>query len=276
MLPALALLVTFMVYPALQMVRYGFTNATLVDPSAATFVGWRNFTRLANDGEFRDSIVHTFYFALLIVPIQSFLALLLAVLINQPLRGRAFFRTAFFSPVVTSMVVVSVLWSFFYSGDGLFNAVLQDLHLPSQPFLQDTSQAMPALVVMSIWQGVGYQMVLFLAGLQGIPEQLYEASTIDGASKFAQFWLITIPQLRNTIIFVVVITTTFAFKLFTQVYVMTGGGPFGVTRTIIFELVQNGIQYSRLGYGSAMAVVFFLLVLLIQVIQRALIREDRA
>jgi ABC-type sugar transport system permease subunit len=172
--------------------------------------------------------------------------------------------------------VVSVLWSFFYSGDGLFNAVLQDLRLPTQPFLQSTAQAMPALVAMSIWQGVGYQMILFLAGLQGIPEQLYEASTIDGASRFAQFWLITIPQLRNTIVFVVVITTTFAFKLFTQVYVMTGGGPFGVTRTIIFELVQSGIQYSRLGYGSAMAAVFFLLVMLIQVLQRALIREERA
>lgn len=275
-LPALVLLLLFLLYPALQSFRMSFTNAFMADPAHANFVGLANYKALLHDPRFWHALVNTAYFAAVVVPVQTGLGLLLAVLLNRPLRFRRFFRMVFFSPVVTSMVVVAVLWDLMYSRDGLINGLLANLSIPAQPWLNSPGEAMPAIILMSVWQGVGYQMILFLSGLQDIPPDLYESARIDGASPLQQFLYITVPALRNTFVFVIVVTTVFAFKLFTQVYVMTGGGPFDATRTLILDIYEYAFVYSRAGYASALATVFFAIVLAVQALQRWLIREERA
>jgi len=215
-----------------------------------------------------------------VVPLQTFFALVLAVLVNQKLRFINLFRTIYFSPVVRTMVVVSIIWYFFYNpGAGLINQMIRFISfgkLGPYSWLKDTALALPSIMVLSVWQGVGFQMVIYLAGLQGIPNELYEAGRVDGANAWQQFWQITIPQLRNTTIFVIISTTILAFKLFTQVWVMTRGGPQGATKTIIVLLYEEGFKMLRVGYASAIGVLFFLIVLAISLIQRIYLREERA
>jgi multiple sugar transport system permease protein len=179
------------------------------------------------------------------------------------------FRTIYFSPIVTPLVVVAVVWSFLYNpGQGLINEFIRAIsfgHLGSYNWLSNPELALPAIMLLSIWQGVGFQMVVYLAGLQGIPESLYEAARVDGAGRWHQFWHITLPQLRNTIIFVLIATTILSFKLYTQVEVMTQGGPENATATVVWYIVHQSIHNVRIGYASAIAVVFFL-ILLIRVI----------
>ncbi|MGA9533316.1 MAG: sugar ABC transporter permease, partial [Anaerolineales bacterium] len=204
----------------------------------------------------------------------------LAILVNQKLRGMNIFRTIYFSPVVVTMVVVSVIWFFLYNpGEGLINEFIQTVsfgRLGPYNWLQDTSLAMPAIMVLSIWQGVGFQMVIYLAGLQEIPGALYEAAEVDGATRWQQFRHITLPQLRNTTIFVVLATTILAFRLFTQVEVMTQGGPQNSTMTTIVHVVHQGWGSLKVGYASAMTFVFFVIVLAISLLQRVLLPEERA
>jgi multiple sugar transport system permease protein len=212
--------------------------------------------------------------------LQTFLALLLAVLVNQKLRFINLFRTIYFSPVVTTMVVVSIVWYVLYNpGEGLINQFISFISfgkLGPYSWLNDTSLALPAIMLLSIWQGVGFQMVIYLAGLQSIPDELYEAGRVDGANSWQQFWHITIPQLRNTTIFVIISTTILAFKLFTQVWVMTRGGPQGASKTIIVLLYQEGFTMLRVGYASAIGVLFFLIVLGVSILQRIYLKEERA
>jgi multiple sugar transport system permease protein len=190
------------------------------------------------------------------------------------------FRTIYFSPVVTTMVVVSTIWFFLYNpGEGLINAFIQTIsfgRLGPYSWLQDTKLVFPAIMLMSIWQGVGFQMVIYLAGLQEIPTSMYEAAQVDGANKIQQFFNVTLPQLRNTTIFVVLATTILAFKLFTQVEVMTKGGPQNASMTTIVHAVHQGWGNLKVGYASAITVVFFLIVLGVSLLQRYFLREERA
>ncbi len=281
-LPAILLLAIFLLIPFIVAFVLSFTNQRLItNPNLPTqFIGFRNYIRLLNDFEFLQALKNNFYFSVIVVPLQTFFALLLAILVNQKLRFISLFRTIYFSPVVTTMVVVAIIWYFLYNpGEGFINQVLQVISfgkLGPYRWLNDTSLAMPAIMVLSIWQGVGFQMIIYLAGLQGIPEELYEASHVDGANQWQQFFYITIPQLRNTTIFVVISTTILAFKLFTQVWVMTRGGPQGATRTAIVYLYEQGFQRLRVGYASTIAVLFFLIVLCVSLIQRFYLKEERA
>jgi len=215
-----------------------------------------------------------------VVPVQTGFALLLALLINQRLKAINAFRTIYFSPVVTTMVVVAIIWTFLYNpGRGFINAFLNTISfglLGPYDWLNDPKLALPAIMVLSIWQGVGFQMVIYLAGLQEIPTFLYEAAQIDGASKRQQFFYVTLPQLRNTTIFVVIATTILAFKLFTQNWVMTKGGPQNATMTTIIHVYVQGFKQGRIGYASAITVVFFLIVLAISLLQRVILREERS
>jgi multiple sugar transport system permease protein len=225
-----------------------------------------------------QSLVNNMLFTIFVVPIQSGIALALALLVNQKIRGVNVFRTTYFSPVVTSMAVISVVWIFLYNPDvGLINRFLSTISfglIEPINWLGEKRTALPAILIMSVWQGAGFQMVIFLAGLQGIPEVLYEAAGIDGANGFQKFRNITLPGLRNTTIFVVITTTIFAFRLFTQVDVMTQGGPRDdATSTVVFHAVQEGFRGKRLGYGATVSVVFFLIVLLIALFQRLLLRS---
>lgn len=232
----------------------------------------------AGDATFYRSLLNIFYFVIVVVPLQTSLALLLAMLVNQNIVGSNFFRTVYFSPVVTAMAIVSVLWFFLYNpSEGLINSFLNVFGIGPFEWLEHPASAMPAIILMSIWQGVGFQMVIFLAGLQEIPEALYEASSLDGANLFQRFRYVTLPSLRNTTLFVVISTTILAFKLFVQVDVMTfgRGGPEDATVTTVLHMVNEGFRSSQqVGYASAIAVVFVLIVLTISIIQRRVLREE--
>lgn len=279
--PALLLIAIFIVLPFLMSVVLSFTDQRLVpNPNVPTsFIGWRNYLRLAEDGEFLNAFFRTATFTILVVPLQCAMGLGAALLINAKLPMRQLFRGIYFLPTVISMVVVSVIWSSLYQREGFFNYALTSLTFgAAQPvdWLQNPYTAMPALVLLSAWQGFPFQMVVYLAGLQGIAQELYEAARIEGANRKQEFWYVTLPSLRNTHILVAITTTIFAFKLFTQVQLLTQGGPSGVTDTLVRVMYMQGFRQGKVGVGAAAAVVFFLLVLAISLIQRRLVKEERA
>lgn len=232
---------------------------------------------LASDVVFMKALRNTFLFVLVIAPAQGGLALLLALMINQKLRGISFFRAVYFMPVVVSIVVVSLLWRFIYDGDnGLLNNVLSWLtfgQFEPVDWLGNASTALPAIMVMSIWQAVGFHMVIWLAGLQTIPPTLYEAANIEGASRWQSFRYVTWPGLRNTAVLVLIVITMQAFALFAQIDVMTNGGPLDSTQTMVFQAVERGYRKQDIAAGSVICVVLFLIVLTISLVQRYLTRE---
>ncbi len=235
---------------------------------------------IAKDPTFMRALVNTAIFVLVIVPGQGGLALIMALLVNQRLRGMNIFRTIYFSPVVTSMAVIAIVWKFLYNPEqGLINRFLVNIsfgHITPPGWLVDSDTALLAIIILSAWQAAGFQMVIFLAGLQGISESLYEAAQIDGANTWQQFRFVTLPQLRNTTIFVVISTTILAFRLFTQIDVLTKGGPKDSTVTVVFHAVDQGFRQQKIGYGSAITVIFFVIVVTIALIQNALMRSERA
>lgn len=282
-LPAILLLFVFLLIPFLMAIGLSFSDQRLVpNPNLATqFVGLRNFVRIFADETFYRAVLNNFLFVIIVVPVQTALALLLAIFVNQKLKAVNVFRTIYFSPVVVTMVVVAVIWTFLYNpGEGLINKFVATITfglLGPYDWLNNPNLAFPAIMLLSIWQGVGFQMIIYLAGLQDIPVYLYEAGQIDGANKFQQFLHITFPMLRNTTIFVVLATTILAFRLFTQVWVMQGpsGHPQGSTITMIVYAVNQGFKQGKIGYASAITVVFFIIVLLVSILQRVFIREER-
>jgi len=276
-IPALVLLITFVFTPFALTIYYAFTDYYLLKPDATTFIGLENFKNLMQDEIFITSIKNTFYFVIVVVPIQTALALGLALLIRQKTAGIKFFRTAFFSPTVMSMVVVSILWTFIYNPNGgLLNEMLGMFGIPAQPFLTSPKQAMNAIILMSAWQGAGYQMMIFLAGLNDIPEHLYEAASMDGANSIQKFIHITIPGLKNVLVFVFITITIAAFKLLIQPMVMTQGGPLNSTKTIIYNIYETGYKFRDMGYAAAMSVVFLVLVLVISLVQRKVTADKNA
>lgn len=234
----------------------------------------------ARDPQFLRSIANTLLFALLVVPIQTLLAFGMALWVNQQFRGRVFLRTVFFAPVITSMVVVSAIWGLMLHHDsGLVNQILLatfGAHAPQPDWLGDSRIAMLSIAIMSAWQGAGFQMLIFLSGLQGISREQYEAAQVMGASQWQQFAFITVPSLRRTIVFVTLATTIAAFGLFTQVDILTGGGPQDATSTIIFHSVRVGFREQDIAYGSAMSLFFFVLVLVLALVQKKLMERGGA
>ncbi|WP_341211799.1 sugar ABC transporter permease [uncultured Limimaricola sp.] len=232
---------------------------------------------LARDVVFMTAVVNTLKFVIVVAPLQAALALGLALLINQRLRGINLFRMIYFMPVVVSIVVVSLLWRFIYDGnDGLLNNMLSGLTFGAfEPvdWLGNPDTALPAIMAMSIWQAVGFHMVIWLAGLQTISPTLYEAAEIEGASRWQTFRYVTWPGLRNTAVLILIVITMQAFALFAQIDVMTGGGPLDSTQTIVFQAVERGYGKQDISGGSTISVVLFLMVLTISLIQRYLTRE---
>ena len=232
---------------------------------------------LARDLVFMKALTNTLFFVAVVAPLQSLIALLLALMINQKLRGINVFRTVYFMPVVVSIVVVSLLWRFIYDGrSGLLNNLLQFLsfgHFKPIDWLGNPDTAIWAIIVMSIWQAVGFHMVIWLAGLQNIPLTLYEAADIEGASSWQKFRFVTWPGLRNTAVLILVVITMQAFALFSQIDVMTNGGPLDSTQTLVFQAVQRGYEQQNIAGGSAISVLLFLMVLTISLVQRYVTRE---
>lgn len=271
--PAAVLMIVFLIIPILLTFGLAFTNARLISPVPARFVGVDNFVRLFSNDTFWKSLLNTVIFTIVIVPVQSGIALGLALLVNAKVRGTNFFRTVYFLPVVTSMVVVSMLWLFMYQPDGLINVLLAKIGIKGPDWLGDPRTALFAIIVLSIWQAVGFHMIIWLSGLQTIPGELYEAASLDGAGKWQQFVHVTWPGLRQTAIFILITITIAAFSLFTQVNIMTQGGPLDATSTLVYMAVFSGFQQQQTGYASAISLVFFALVLTVSLIQRYLTRD---
>lgn len=232
---------------------------------------------LASDVVFLKALRNTVLFVAIVSPLQASFALCLALLINQRVRGINIFRTIYFMPVVISMVVVSMLWRFIYDGqNGLLNTLLSyftfGLFEPVD-WLGQTTTALPSIMAMSIWQGVGFHMIIWLSGLQTIPATLYEAARIEGSSKWQTFRYVTWPGLRNTAVLVVVIITMQAFTLFPQIAVMTSGGPLDSTQSLVFQMVERGYGKQDISGGSTISVFLFLFVFAITLLQRWLMRE---
>ncbi|MBT2989249.1 MAG: sugar ABC transporter permease [Candidatus Thiodiazotropha sp. (ex Ctena orbiculata)] len=278
--PALLGLLLFILLPFATALVLAFTDLRLGSPLAVNFVGTDQFLSLFNDPDFIRALLNNLLFAAVVVPLQTILALALALLLNRGLPGTVAFRTLFFMPVVFPMSLVAVIWSLIYAPgeNGMMNAFLQWASFglwEAKDFLRDPLLAMPAIMLLSIWQGVGFQMVILLAGLQGIPQTLYEAAALDGAGRWRQLLHITLPQLRNPLIFVMLVTTILAFRLFDQVQIMTRGGPENATTTVVYEIVQAAFARQQVALASAMTVVFFLLVLSITWLQRRFTHHER-
>jgi multiple sugar transport system permease protein len=273
MLPAALLLVTFLFVPIALTFALAFTDARLVSPRPAQFVGLENFTRLFSDSTFWASLRNTLVFALVIVPIQSACALGLALLVNVKMRGTNFFRTVYFLPVVTSMVVVSMLWLFLYQPNGLINQALARFGIQGPDWLNDPRTALFAIILMSAWQAMGFHMVIWLSGLQTISAELYEAAELDGCGAWHKFRYVTWPGLRQTRTFILITITISAFSLFTQVNIMTQGGPLDSTTTVVLMAVRTGFEQQQTGYASAISLVFFVLVLLVTLVQHYFTRD---
>ena len=261
--PAVILLIAFLVVPMIYTVYFSGFKYQIMRPDAMKFIGFENYQKLFSDKNFWLALKNTVYFTVIVVPCQCVLALALALLVSKKFRGVAIFRTMYFAPQLTSMVVISVLWSVLYNANpntGLINSILVSRGMSPIKFLSDASTAMNSIIFMSAWQGAGYQMMIFLAGLQGIPRDQYEAASVDGATKFKQFLYITIPGLKGTIKYVIMITMIQAMKLFTQPYIMTQGGPKNSTKTLVYYIYTQGFQKGNFGYACSIAAVFFVIV----------------
>ncbi|MCP1101745.1 fructooligosaccharide transport system permease protein [Aequitasia blattaphilus] len=274
--PALTLLIIFLVIPVCMVIYYAFTDYYLLTPEARQFIGLENFKRLFADPIFIKSIWNTVKFVVWIIPVQLGAALGMALIVNKQRKGNMFFKVAFFAPVVMSLVVISILWLYLLNpNEGLINTLLEKVGIASQPFLTSPKQAMYTIVFVSAWQGAGYQMLLFLGGMQNIPGDVYEAAEIDGFTKFEQFWYITMPLLKPTVIFVLLTTLISAFKLIVQPMVMTQGGPMNSTMTMVYYIYQTGFTDRLGGYSSSIALIFTTMIGLITIVQRKLVKEDK-
>ena len=278
--PGLIGLLLFMVLPFCLAIALSFTNYSLNSPLPLHWVGLENYRRIFTDSSFVRGILNNLLFAAVVVPLQTALALALAMLVNQPLRGMVAFRTFFFMPVIYPMALVSVVWGLIFAPgeSGMMNSLLETLTLGAwepRDFLHHPYFALPAIMFMSIWQGVGFQMVVMLAGLQGIPDVLYEAARIDRAGRWSRFWHVTLPQMRNTVIFVAMVTTILAFRLFDQVWILTQGGPRNATTTVMHEAYLASRERNQVNLGSAMTVVFFLIVGAVALLQHFSVRQER-
>ena len=269
--PATLLIAVFVLWPSLSMLR------TSVQTRGDGFVTAAHYRAVLGDPQFRRSAVNTTLFAILVVPLQTALALALALWTNRPGGATRILRAAVFIPTTISLTVLSILWALMYApasltGAGLLNGLLKSLALPTQPFLTSTRQALPAIVAMSIWQGVGLQMLILLAGLQQIPQQLYEAAELDGAGRWRRFLHVTCPGIAPITVFVVMVTTIFALKLFVQPYLMTGGGPEDATISTV-QYIYTAFKHGDLSLACAAGVIFTLAVLLVAAAQRYLFRR---
>lgn len=273
--PALILLGIFLVIPVGMVIYYTFTDYYLLTPDERKFVGFENFIRLTKDPIFLKSFLNTLKFVVWIIPVQLGAALGMALIVNKKRKGNMFFKVAFFAPVVMSLVVISILWLYLLNpNSGLLNAILNKVGIASQPFLTSPKQAMYAIVFVSAWQGAGYQMLLFLGGMQNIPQDVYEAAELDGFSKWAQFRYITMPLLKPTALFVLLTTLISAFKLIVQPMVMTQGGTLNSTITMVYYIYQQGFTDRLVGYSSSIALVFTTLIGMISLVQRRVLKED--
>ena len=276
--PALTLIGVFFFLPVAASLLLSVTDFDLygiADPSNTRFVGFDNYSRLLQTPDFWNALKNTFYFAVLGGPLTIAVSLGAALLLNSKLvRFKGFFRTIYFTPFVTTLVAVAIVWKYLYhTRYGLFNFMLGKVGVEPIDWLGDPHWAMPAIILMAVWKSFGYNMLIFIAGLQAIPEDLYDAAEIDGASTTRRFFSITLPMLTPTLVFVSVITMIGYFQLFAEPYVMTQGGPLRSTTSVVLLMYEEGFRWWRMGYAAAIAFVLFIVILLATLVQFRLQRD---
>lgn len=252
-----------------------FHSWSIIEPERP-FVGLDNYRDMVGDERFRKAVINTVYFTAGTVPFTMMFGLGVALLLNRPIRGRGILRTLYFLPYVTPFVVVAIIWKWLYNADfGLFNYYLLKTRLIDDPllWLSDQNLAMPAVILMSIWSGVGFSMVVYLAGLQAVPAELYEAADVEGANAFDKLRYVTIPMLRPTTLFLLVIGIIGSFQVFTQIFIMTNGGPVDRTTTMVFYLYEAAFKFYEMGYASTLAYALTAMLLIFTVIQLRLFRK---
>ena len=271
--PALVLLSVFLFIPMIMTLIFSFTDFFALNPGITHFVGLDNYFQIFRDEDFRQAFGNTVNCVLMIVPLQGLGALGLALLINKVTHCKKYFKVAFFVPVVMSLAVVSTLWIQIFSPEGILNSILGNFGIDPQPFINSASQALPSIAIMSSWQGMGYQMIIFLGGLQAINPALYEAAEMDHASGWKKFKDITLPELKPLCIFVFITITIGAFRMLVQPMIMTGGGPSHSTYTMVYDIYETGTVNWEIGLASTMSIVFAFFVMILTVIQTIVTKE---
>lgn len=276
--PALLLITVFFALPVCAAFLLGFTDFdiyALADRSTVRVTGLRNYVTLFSSPLFWQALRNTAEFALIGGPLSIAVSLAAALLVNaKSTRFQPFFRSVLFMPFVTTLVAVAIVWRYLYHPQyGLLNWLLGLVGISAVDWLGNPTLAMPAIMLVAIWKGFGYNMLVFIAGLQNIPDDLYEAARLDGATAWQQLRFITLPMLRPTLFFVTVITMVGFFQLFAEPYVMTQGGPLRATTSLVLLMYEEGFRWWRMGYAAAVAVVLFLVILTFTLVQRRLQRE---
>ena len=263
----------FVAFPVLFSIVLTFHNWNIISPMQ--YIGVSNYKRLFNDAVFWRSMFNTIVFLVIHIPLQIIIALTLAEVLNQNIKFKAFFRGAFFLPVIVSGVVVTILWQQLYGFDtGLLNRLLVKIGLGKVGWLNDPMWAMPSIAVMATWKNVGLYVVLFLVGLQTVPLQYYEAADLEGATHFQKFFKITLPMINPTILMVVILSTIGGFSLFIEPYVMTGGGPLNSTISAVLYIYKQGFFYYHMGYAATLGFFFALIILGVIVLQKKFVERE--
>lgn len=262
LLPALLGTLIFIIIPVLCSFGLSFAKWDLLNP--ITFVGLENYKNLFNDKVFYQTLANTIVFAISTSVFGVIIPLILASVLNSKIRGSEFFKTAYFLPFITPMIVIGIVWGWIFDPNiGLLNKLLH-LHIN---WLYDVKFAMPALIAVSVWKLIGYNMIIFLSTLSSISQSLFEAAKIDGANSLQTFRHVTVPMLSPTIFFVVIITTISSFQVFDLIYLMTQGGPFNSTNVLVYSIYQNAFEYFNVGKASAIAYVLFAIILVLTLLQ---------
>ncbi|MDX3503851.1 sugar ABC transporter permease [Streptomyces sp. ATCC51928] len=260
--------------PVLAAVVLAFTKYDVL--TAPQFVGLDNFRDMLDDAVFRKSIVNTVVYTFFTVPFGMLLGLLLALALHTGLKARGIFRTAVFLPQVTATVAIALVWLWIYNpGNGLFNALLSFIGIDGPAWLSSTAWAMPSVILVGIWQGIGMKMLIYLAALQSLPRELYEAASVDGASKVRQFFSITLPLLKPATFFVLITSMIGAFQSFDQIYILTDGGPANSTTMMTYEIYKSAFREFRVGYACAQSLVLFVLLMGFTLVNRRIMGGTR-
>lgn len=271
--PYMVYFLMFSAFPILFSLFLVFHRWNIVGPMK--WVGLANLTMMVSDPLFWKSIWNTVRFLLIHIPLQVIVALVLAEVLNQKIKARAFFRASFFLPVVVSGVVVTILWKQLYSTDtGLLNAMLAVVGIGKVEWITDPAMAMPSIAIMATWKNVGLYLILFLAGLQNVPAYMYEAADMDGASTFQKFRYITIPAINPVIVMVIILSTINGFSLFIEPYVMTGGGPLNSTLSTVLYIYRQGFSFYKMGYAATLGFVLAGIIFVVVLVQRKFIEQD--
>jgi multiple sugar transport system permease protein len=272
-LPILLVFGLFRIYPSIQTLVYSFFDINLVARTLKP-VGVKNFILLVHDATFLKAITNTVIFTFYIVVFSTVIGLVLASLFTTQMRGAAILKAVYFAPFITSTVAAAVVWTFLYNPRfGLLNALLSMVGLPTRGWISSSKDALTAIIIFSIWKTVGYNMVIFIAGLQNIPDSFHEAAIIDGAGALRRFLRISIPLVAPTTVFVVMYNTILALKVFDQVFVLTAGGPAEATTVVVLQIYRQAFENYRFGYAASMAFVLFALIISITVVQYRLSRR---